>query len=148
MGYPKGHLPIIRLLRCLITTPAVAETIETIALLEVDVRSVARAVSPRHPLPLGLTLRGGELIRGQRSRDGVAPVGRGQSVVRIYDTEGRREGTNHPARSVWLARIFFDTLDENVIRRCCLFKLQKDLVGQVAVQKASERRSIGNLGSI
>lgn len=112
---------------CSITTPAAAETIQIIALLGIDIRRVATAVSLCHPLGLR-----GKLIRGRRSRDGVAPVGRDQSSVRIYDTKGRREGTNHAARSVWPTRFFVDTLDENVIRRGCLFKLQNDLVCPVA----------------
>lgn len=112
---------------CSITTPAAAETIQIIALLGIDIRRVATAVSLCHPLGLRV-----KLIRGRRSRDGVAPVGRDHSSVRIYDTKGRREGTYHAARSVWPTRFFVDTLDENVIRRGCLFKLQNDLVCPVA----------------
>jgi hypothetical protein len=112
---------------CSITTPAVAGTIQIIAaLLGIDIRRVATAVSLCHPLGLR-----GKLIRGRRSRE-VAPVGRNQSSVRIYDTKGRREGTNHAARSVWPTRIFVDPRDENVIRRGYLFKLQNDLLRPVA----------------
>ena len=85
------------------------------------------AVGLRHPLELR-----GKLFRGRRSRDGVAPIGRDQSFVRVYDAKGRREGTNHAARSVWLTRFFVDTHEENVIRWGCLFKLENDLVRPVA----------------
>lgn len=66
-----------------------------------------------------------------RMRNGVAPVGLGQPIVRVYDAESRREAANHAAWSVRLTRHFVDALDEHIILRGCLGQLQDDLVRPV-----------------
>ena len=58
----------------------------------------------------------------------MAPVGRGQSPVRVNDPKGGRKAAYHAAGSVWFTRLFVDTLDEHIIRWGCLGKLQDNLI--------------------
>ena len=63
----------------------------------------------------------------------------------VEDTESRRKATNHAARSVGSTRVFIDALDENVIRRGCLSKLQDDLVCPVAHVVCQDPVTLGAL---
>ena len=117
-------------LLCSKTTLAVTVSVQFLGLLTVDIRrgrGVA-AVALCHPRGL----RGRDLVPDFGSRDGVAPVGRDHSAVRVNDTKSRRKTTNHAARSIWSTRVFVNTLDENVVLRGRLCKLQNDLVRPVA----------------
>jgi hypothetical protein len=63
-----------------------------------------------------------------RFLDGMAPVGRNQSLVGIYDAERRGKAANHSARSVWPTGFLVDALHENVIIWGRLRELQDDPV--------------------
>ena len=58
----------------------------------------------------------------------VAPVGRNQPLVGVDDAKGRREATNHSARSIWTTGFLVDTLHEDIIIWGRLHELQDDLV--------------------
>lgn len=121
---------------------AVAESVRIVSRLLVDVR--------RRPVGRGLVdhrgLRIGRfLVRLQRFRDGVAPVWRGHSFVRVNDAESGREAADHAARSVWSACLFVDALDEDVVRRGCLDELQDDLVRPVARVLSQDLVAVGAL---
>lgn len=92
--------------------------------------------------PLGPRGRG---LNDFGSRDGVAPVGRDHSFVRVHDTESRCKTTNHAARSVGSTRVFIDTLDKNVILRGRLSELQNDLVRPVAHVVCQDLVALGAL---
>jgi hypothetical protein len=66
-------------------------------------------------------------------------------VVRVYDAKSGRKTTNHAARSVWSTRVFVNTLDENIVGRRPLFKLQDDLVCPVARVLGQDLVTIGAL---
>ena len=110
--------------------------------LEVDLLRGVVAAGIMCCNPLGPRGRG---LIGFISRDGVAPVGRDHSIVRVDDTESRRKATNHTARSVGSTRVFIDTLDENVIRRGRLSELQNDLVRPVAHVVCQDLVALGAL---
>ena len=105
----------------LVAYVAVPESITVIALLVIDIG--------RRTIVLSLCV-----IRGLASRnlvrflEGVAPVGRNQSLVGVDDAERRGEAANHSAGSVWSTSFLVDALHENVIIWGRLRELQDDLV--------------------
>ncbi len=105
---------------------AVADSIPVIAfkLLVIDIgRGAAISISLR--VVHGLASRNPVRLRFQ---DGVAPVGRNQSLAGVDDAERGGEATNHSAGSVWFTGFLVDELHENVIIWGCLRELQDDLV--------------------
>src|SRR6266702_1799399 len=105
----------------LVACVAVAESIPVISLLVIDIGRRAIALSLR-------VVHG--LVRSDLVRllDGVAPVGRNQSLVGVDDAERRCEAANHSAGSIWSTGFLVDELHENVIIWGRLRKLQDDLV--------------------
>ncbi len=110
-------LHLTRLVACV----AVMESIPVIALLVIDIG--------RRATPLSLCVVHGLASRNLvRFLDGVAPVGRNQSLVGIDDAERRGEAANHSTGFVWSTSFLVDALHKNKIIWSRLRELQDDLV--------------------
>ncbi len=105
----------------LVACVAVPESTPVIVLLVIDIGRRAIALSLR--VVHGLASR--NLVR---FLDGVAPVGRNQSLVGVDDAERRGEAANHSAGSVWSTGFLVNALHENIIIWGRLRELQDDLV--------------------
>ncbi len=123
---PRFHRPLtathhFRHLTQLVACVAVPESIPVIVLLVIDIgrRAIALSLHVVH----GLACR--NLVQ---FLDGVAPVGRNQSLVGVDDAERRGEAANHSVGSVWSTGFLVNALHKNIIIWGRLRELQDDLV--------------------